>query len=156
MSPNSFCSTATISTCPMTLSIGSTASDAFHHVPNQTEVIREFGRVLRTGRYCGFSEPGRRHSSSPQSQYEMQNHKVLENDIDVNEIFACAQTVGFSRLSLRVATDMEMSIEEHDTLFAPPHGDAHERLKARVVESDLQHDDESCRVLPPQGAARAG
>ena len=45
--------------------------DAFHHVPNPDEVIAEFGRVLRPGGLVGFSEPGRRHSQTAQSQYEM-------------------------------------------------------------------------------------
>jgi SAM-dependent methyltransferase len=106
--------------------------DAFHHVPNQAEVLREFGRVLKTGGIAGFSEPGRQHSRSPQSQYEMQNHRVLENDIDVNAIFAHASGAGFTRLSLRAATDMELSLDEQNVLFAPPHGEPHERLKAEI------------------------
>src|SRR5580765_1350707 len=69
--------------------------DAFHHVPNPAETIREFGRVLKTGGIAGFNEPGKRHSQSPQSQYEMQNHKVLENDVDVNDIFEYARPAGF-------------------------------------------------------------
>ena len=106
--------------------------DAFHHVPNQDEVLAEFGRVLRSGGIAGFSEPGRSHSRSPQSQYEMFNHRVLENDIDVNGIFARAQAAGFTRLSLQVALDMEMSLPEHNILFAPPHGGDHESVKAEL------------------------
>jgi ubiquinone/menaquinone biosynthesis C-methylase UbiE len=52
--------------------------DTFHHVPNQTQVLREFFRVLKWGGVAGFSEPGRGHSQSPQSQYEMRNYRVLE------------------------------------------------------------------------------
>ena len=106
--------------------------DAFHHISNQPEIIREFARVLRTGGIAGFSEPGRRHSQSPQSQYEMANHKVLENDVDLNEIFSYAEGVGFTRLSVRVATDLELSLDEHNVLFASPHGEAHERLKSAL------------------------
>src|SRR5262245_61777165 len=51
--------------------------DAFHHVPNPREVLAEFGRVLRPGGIAGFSEPGRKHSETPQSQQEMRDHKVL-------------------------------------------------------------------------------
>jgi hypothetical protein len=60
----------------------------------------------------------------------MQNHKVLENDIDVNEIYGFARAAGFSRLSLKVATDMDMSLEEHNILFGAPRGSEHDRLKS--------------------------
>ncbi|HET9370392.1 MAG TPA: hypothetical protein VFO19_09095, partial [Vicinamibacterales bacterium] len=99
------------------------------HIPNQREVLGELGRVLRPGGIAGFSEPGRRHSQSPQSQYEMANHKVLENDIDVNAIFALARTAGFTRLSLRVVNDMEISLDEHDVMFG---GGSHDALKSGI------------------------
>jgi ubiquinone/menaquinone biosynthesis C-methylase UbiE len=69
--------------------------DAFHHVPNQKEVISELGRVLKRGGIAGFSEPGRFHSQSPQSQSEMRNFNVLENDIIPTEIFSLAREYGF-------------------------------------------------------------
>ena len=97
--------------------------DAFHHVPNPADVIAEFGRVLKNGGLAGFSEPGQRHSQSPQSQYEMSNYRVLENDIDVNDIFQLAQAAGFTELTLKVVSDMEMSLSQHNVLFGKP-GDA--------------------------------
>ena len=103
--------------------------DAFHHVPNQREVIAELGRVLRPGGIAGFSEPGRKHSQSPQSQYEMANHKVLENDIDVDAIFALARSAGFTRLSLRVVNDMEISLDDHNLMFG---GGNHDALKSEI------------------------
>src|ERR1044071_524105 len=54
--------------------------DAFHHVPNPVEVMRELGRVLRPGGIAGFSEPGRHHSRGARSQYEMKNYTASEND----------------------------------------------------------------------------
>jgi SAM-dependent methyltransferase len=94
--------------------------DAFHHVPNPAEVITQFGRVLKKGGIAGFSEPGQGHSQTPQSQYEMSNYCVLENDINVNEIFHFAQTAGFTELSLKVVSDMEMSLSQHNLLFGQP------------------------------------
>ena len=91
--------------------------DAFHHVPNPAEVITQFGRVLKKGGIAGFSEPGQGHSRTPQSQYEMSNYCVLENDIDVNEIFRFAQTAGFTDLSVKAVSDMEMSLSQHNLLF---------------------------------------
>jgi SAM-dependent methyltransferase len=103
--------------------------DAFHHVPNPAEVIRELGRVLKPGGIAGFSEPGRAHSRTAQSQYEMRNFRVLENDIDVNEISRLAQPAGFTRLSLKVVCDREMSLDEYNVLFGA--GDA-EPLKSEL------------------------
>lgn len=91
--------------------------DAFHHVPNQQEVLREFGRVLRPGGIAGFSEPGRFHSRSPQSQAEMRHHRVLENDIDLNEIFALARPGGFTRLRVRAMNDLTIDLDRYNGLF---------------------------------------
>jgi SAM-dependent methyltransferase len=91
--------------------------DAFHHVPNQREILSEFGRVLKDGGIAGFSEPGRRHSQSPQSQYEMANHRVLENDIDLVEIFDAAKAHGFTSLSVKVLTDLEIGLDDYRRIF---------------------------------------
>ena len=103
--------------------------DAFHHVPNPEEVMRELGRVLRPGGIAGFSEPGRRHSQSPQSQYEMRTHKVLENDIDLNAIFAMAQPAGFTRLTTKVLTDMEITLSDYNVIYGD---DAKDALKNEI------------------------
>ncbi len=91
--------------------------DAFHHVPNQAEVLRELGRVLRPGGIAGFSEPGRYHSRAPQSQYDMRNHRVLENDIDLNEIFSLAEPAGFTQVKVRTMNDLVISLEQYNALF---------------------------------------
>lgn len=90
--------------------------DAFHHVPNQETVISELARVLRTGGVAGFSEPGRFHSQSPQSQYEMINYNVLENDIVPTEIFAIAKKYGFDDMRFKVLCDMEVSLSQFKSL----------------------------------------
>lgn len=74
--------------------------DAFHHVPNQRQVIKEMGRVLKQGGVAGFSEPGPDHSKAPQSQYEMRTNRVIENDINVREIWSEAQQAGFTEIKL--------------------------------------------------------
>lgn len=91
--------------------------DAFHHVPNQRVVLSEFARVLRPGGIAGFSEPGKHHSQTVQSQMEMKNYGVLENDIDLTEICAIAQETGFSRVSCKVLNSLELGFENYDTFI---------------------------------------
>jgi hypothetical protein len=73
---------------------------AFHHVPNQRDVIHEFARVLRPNGRAGFNEPGPVHSRSQQAQDEMRNFKVLANDIIISEIRDEALASGFRHLEL--------------------------------------------------------
>jgi ubiquinone/menaquinone biosynthesis C-methylase UbiE len=90
--------------------------DSFHHVPNQEEVISELARVLKRGGIAGFSEPGIYHSQSPQSQYEMKNYKVLENDILIPEIFALARKHGFTDIRVKLFGDTEVSFNQYKLL----------------------------------------
>ncbi|HKS10009.1 MAG TPA: glycosyltransferase [Pyrinomonadaceae bacterium] len=74
--------------------------DAFHHVPNPVQVLKEMSRVLKLGGVAGFSEPGPNHSKSPQSQYEMRTNQLIENDVDLNEIWMAAQAAGFTDIKV--------------------------------------------------------
>ena len=85
--------------------------DAFHHVANQQEVLRELGRVLRDGGIAGFAEPGPEHSLSPMSQYEMNSYKVVERDVDIGEIWRLAKGTGF--------TDMKLAVFNTDPFLLP-------------------------------------
>ena len=91
--------------------------DAFHHVPNTREVLAEFGRVLKAGGIAGFSEPGRRHSQSPQSQYQMKNHQVLENDIVLEAIAAEARPAGFTDVRVAVLSDLQLTLEQYRQVY---------------------------------------
>lgn len=92
--------------------------DMFHHVPNQAEVLGEFSRVLKQGGMVGFSEPGRFHSQQPQSQSEMKNYRVLENDIDINEIFKLAQQAKFSDFSCKLTYgDALLSLADYNAIM---------------------------------------
>jgi SAM-dependent methyltransferase len=75
--------------------------DAFHHAANPDEIIRELGRILKPGGIAAFAEPGPAHSRTAQSQFEMRTYGVLENDIDLPQIWRTAQGAGFG--DLRVA-----------------------------------------------------
>jgi SAM-dependent methyltransferase len=76
--------------------------DAFHHVPNPAHVLAEMGRVLKGGGIAAFSEPGPGHSKSPRAQQEMRLYRVVENDIDVHEIWETAREVGFTDIKFAI------------------------------------------------------
>jgi SAM-dependent methyltransferase len=76
--------------------------DAFHHVPNPQTVLAEMARVLVPGGLAGFSEPGPHHSISGQSQFEMRNFGVLENNIVMDDIARWGEAAGFDDLKLAI------------------------------------------------------
>lgn len=94
--------------------------DCFHHVPDQRATLQEFFRLLRPGGLIGFSEPGPEHALTDQSQYEMKNYGVIENNIDLGAITDFAQGLGFSdpmvsyasQPRLMLLVDFERTISE--------------------------------------------
>ncbi len=69
--------------------------DAFHHVPNQREVLTEFHRVLRADGTVAMSEPGRGHAGTSASRAEVSKHGVLENELVIEDVAALALACGF-------------------------------------------------------------
>jgi len=94
--------------------------DSFHHAPNPSDVLREFGRVLRPRGIAAFAEPGPRHSTTPQSQYEMRTYGVVEADIDIHAIWDAAKRLGFVDLKLAAfnVPPFHVSLPEYDDLLA--------------------------------------
>ena len=77
--------------------------DAFHHVPNQNEIIQEFYRVLRNGGTIVFNEPTGPHSVTAESQREMREFNVLENDLEMEDLASQLQRAGFEEPVFKVA-----------------------------------------------------
>lgn len=92
--------------------------DAFHHVVNPGQVIREFARILADGGIAAFSEPGPRHSHTVESQREMRQHRVVENDVVIEDIWADAQAAGFRDIefSLQTETSIRLGYEDFRAL----------------------------------------
>lgn len=75
-------------------------NDAFHHVPNIQAVLQEFHRVLKPEGLVGMSEPGRHHSKTEASQFEMRTYNVIENDFVLEDVWNMAQQVGFKDIEI--------------------------------------------------------
>ena len=75
--------------------------DAFHHFPNPMELLREFHRVLGPLGRFGFSEPGVGHAETESSIAERE-HGVLEEDVDLEQLFRSGKAAGFQGLDLPV------------------------------------------------------
>jgi SAM-dependent methyltransferase len=75
--------------------------DAFHHVPNQHELLSEMFRVLRWGGRAVLSEPGEGHTHSDMSAFDEARFGVLENELDPLELEGRARRAGFTDVTLK-------------------------------------------------------
>jgi SAM-dependent methyltransferase len=74
-------------------------NDAFHHVPNQRQLLAEMQRVLKPDGLVAMSEPGAGHASTHHSVAES-NAGVLENELVLEDVAALAESCGFSHVSV--------------------------------------------------------
>ena len=79
-------------------------NDAFHHIPNQREILTELHRVLRPDGIVGMSEPGKGHAATEASQQEVEKYGVLENELVVEDLGALARDCGFQEAIIIVAS----------------------------------------------------
>jgi SAM-dependent methyltransferase len=75
--------------------------DAFHHFPNPMLILREFHRVLSAQGRFGFSEPGLGHAATESSRTE-RAHGVLEEDVDLEQLYQSGKAAGFQGLELPI------------------------------------------------------
>ena len=74
--------------------------DAFHHVPNQREILGELHRILTADGVVAMSEPGSGHGSAATSIAETARSGVLENELVIEDLAALAEAVGFGEVNL--------------------------------------------------------
>jgi hypothetical protein len=77
--------------------------DAFHHVPNQREILTELCRVLGPDGIVGMAEPGTGHAETEASKKEVERFGVLENELVIEDLAALAKSCGFTDVRLIVA-----------------------------------------------------
>ena len=80
-------------------------NDAFHHIPNQRELLREMHRVLRDDGVVAMSEPGYGHGSASHSRAEAQSG-VLENELVLEDLAALAREAGFRETTVIAASPL--------------------------------------------------
>jgi len=78
--------------------------DAFHHVPNQREILTEMARLLKPYGMVGMSEPGLGHASTDASKHEVEQYGVLENELVIEDLAALAKDCGFTAASIVTAS----------------------------------------------------
>ena len=133
--------------------------EAFHHVPNPAQVIKEMGRVLKQGGIAGFSEPGPQHSKTAQAQCEMRTYRTFENDIDVREIWNEAQKAGFTdiKLSLVNTKPSFLPLCEFEKFLSGESGDAYAAdTRNQMQERRLFFLFKGESIDPPDSRERAG
>ncbi len=79
-------------------------NDAFHHVPNQRQLLTEMYRVLGREGIVAMSEPGRGHARAQHSVDEAREWGVLENELVLEDVAALARACGFDEVKVVPAT----------------------------------------------------
>jgi SAM-dependent methyltransferase len=82
--------------------------DAFHHVPNQREILTELVRVLRPNGIVAMSEPGKGHADTEASRHEVETYGVLENELVAEDVGELARACGFRAAHLIVASPQSL------------------------------------------------
>jgi SAM-dependent methyltransferase len=81
--------------------------DAFHHIPNQRELLTEMRRVLRSDGVVAMSEPGRGHTCSASTLNEAATG-ILENELSLEDIAEQASDAGFDGARVIVSSDLPL------------------------------------------------
>ena len=111
--------------------------DSFHHVPNQDGILGEFFRVLRPGGRVAMAEPGEGHAAAEHSRFETSHFGVLENDLDLADLFARARRAGFDRFLTKPYPDAPAITIAGDDCLRLMNGD-HSVFPMHLLEASLR------------------
>lgn len=112
-------------------------NDAFHHIPNVSTVLGEFFRVLKPDGLVAMSEPGRFHSQTEASQYEMQTYHVIENDFVLEDVWKMAKDAGFKDIKIcPVLREPHLTMDEYLQCLQ---GDVPAGLITSLIQSTTNH-----------------
>jgi SAM-dependent methyltransferase len=81
-------------------------NDAFHHIPNQRELLTEMHRILTGDGAIAMAEPGRGHGSAEQAVHESTSTGVLEHELALDDLAALARDCGFERVTIVAASPL--------------------------------------------------
>jgi SAM-dependent methyltransferase len=82
--------------------------DAYHHLPNPRQILRELRRVLTPDGIVAMSEPGRGHTASASSHAEAATG-VLEMELALEDLAALALSSGFTAARIAVAANRPLA-----------------------------------------------
>src|SRR5690606_7872889 len=110
---------------------------AFHHIRNTATVLRELYRVLKDDGILVLSEPGRHHSKTEESQFEMRTYSVIENDFVLEDIWRQAQEAGFQDIRIcPVIRQHYLSMEKYMQCIA---GNVPPEVSAALAQNTVNH-----------------
>lgn len=112
-------------------------NDSFHHVSNPQAVLAELYRVLKADGVVAMSEPGRFHSRTADSQYEMSTFNVIENDVVLEDLWAQAQQAGFREI--RISPVLRQPYLNIDEYLACIRGQVPPSVSRSVVQETINH-----------------
>jgi SAM-dependent methyltransferase len=111
--------------------------DSFHHVPDQDGVLAELHRVLRPGGRLVLAEPGEGHAQMEHSQFESSHFGVLENDLDLADLFRRARRAGFDSFLSKPYADAPAITVSGDDCLRLMAGD-HSVFPLHLLEASLR------------------
>jgi uncharacterized protein YbaR (Trm112 family)/SAM-dependent methyltransferase len=73
------------------------AFEAFHHIPNRRQAMRELGRALKVGGSFVLAEPGGEHEHSAESDDAMKRYGTLEVGMELDDVRGYIQGTALTR-----------------------------------------------------------
>ncbi len=113
--------------------------DAFHHVPNQEEILGEMYRVLKEGGQVALVEPGHGAASTPHSREEEDLFGVLESEVVLPVLHDRAIAAGFTDVLILPWYNPGMPLMSWESVLALASGKAEAFEVDRILTSVVNY-----------------